>query len=67
MTERCNLCGQRVSVNKADEGTCSYIGEERNRAFVEAARCVLANKGKCITDAACRALADEIRKLKEQR
>lgn len=32
----CPCCGQRVSVSTADEGTCSYVGEEYNAAIEEA-------------------------------
>lgn len=34
--ETCPCCGQRVSVQTADEGTSSYVGEEYNAAIEDA-------------------------------
>ena len=37
MSEPCPCCGQRVSVQTADEGTSCYVGEEYNAAIEDAA------------------------------
>lgn len=63
--DRCPVCGQLVVFPSTRDGLKGRgVGAERDNAFEDAAKKILENKGKCVTDAACRALAEEIRAMK---